>query len=79
MNQREKQHKALRTLLSDFGYRLDGSTLIRKGIRGFMSDTIVGRRNGPLDAVESLIPIVADDEFYRRYQKLGYTTGVLTT
>ena len=79
MNQQEKQHKALRTLLSDFGYRFVGGTLIRKGIRGFMSDSIVGRRNGLLDAVESLIPIIADDEFYRRYHKLGYTTGVLTT
>lgn len=79
MNQQEKQHKALRILLSDFGYRFDGGTLIRKGIRGFTSDSIVGKRNGLLNAVESLIPIIHDDEFYRRWRKLGYTTGVLTT
>lgn len=79
MNKQEKQHKALRILLSDFGYCFVNGTLIRKGIRGFMSDRIVGKRNGLLAAVESLIPIIADDEFYSRYQKLGYTTGVLTT
>lgn len=79
MNKQEKQHKALRILLSDFGYRFVNGTLIRKGVRGFMADSVVGKRNGLLAAVESLIPIIADDEFYRQYQKLGYTTGVLTT
>jgi hypothetical protein len=72
MNTRDQKQCALRQLLCDFGYRLDGETLICNGIKGFLSDSIIGRRRSLQDAVESLIPIVHDDEFTARFKKLGY-------
>ena len=67
---REQKHKALAVLLRDFHYRYTGDTLIRKGIRGFSSESIVGRFTSILAAVEHLIPIVHDDDFYNRYNAL---------
>ena len=54
-------------LLQDFGYKLEGSTLIRKGIRGFTSDSIIpGRFRDAFDAATYLCPIIHDDEFTSR-------------
>ena len=60
------------TLLNDFGYRLEGKTLIRKGIRGYTRDKIVGQRRDVFDAVESLVYIVCDKEYTERYLKLTH-------
>ena len=55
------------TLLKDFGYKLEGHTLIRKGISGFTSDSIIsGRFSDAFDAATYLCPIIHDDEFTRR-------------
>jgi hypothetical protein len=54
-------------LLSDFGYKLEGSTLIQKGIRGFTFDSIVpGKFRDAMDTAEYLCPIIKDDEFTSR-------------
>ena len=54
-------------LLKDFGYRLEGNTLIENGIRGFTSDRIVpGRFRDAMDAAEWLCHIVKSDEFTSR-------------
>src|SRR5205085_1654407 len=56
-----------KVLLKDFGYKLDGNTLIQKGIKGFMSDRILpGRFKDAMDAAVYLCPIIKDAEFTRR-------------
>ncbi len=56
-----------KTLLRDFGYRLEGTTLIENGIKGFTSDRIVpGKFRDALDAAEYLCPIIHSDEFTSR-------------
>lgn len=63
--------KKLRQLLKDFGYRLEGKTIIRSGIRGFCSDQVVLRNcRGPVDAAEWLCPIVRDSKFTSRLVKI---------
>jgi hypothetical protein len=61
---------SLRILLRDFDYRFDGSTLVRLAIRGIAGEQVVGRYPSALAAVEDLLPIVANDEFTRRYLAL---------
>jgi hypothetical protein len=54
-------------LLRDYGYKLEGNTLIELGIRGFTSDRIIpGRFSDAWEAAEYLCPIIHDDEFTRR-------------
>jgi hypothetical protein len=61
----------LNQLLQDFGYRYEGTTLISKSVRGFINDRIVGRFRSISVAVEYLIPIIHENEFYERWSKLG--------
>lgn len=56
----------IRVLLRDFGYRVDGNAMISVGIRGFMSDEIVGRCRSMFDAMEQLQPRINDPEFSAR-------------
>lgn len=63
MSNFQKQYE---TLLRDFGYRMEGRTLIRNGVRGLLSDQIIGRFRDAFDACEYLIPIISDLEFSRR-------------
>ena len=43
----------IKVLLRDFGFRLEGRTLIENGIRGFTSDRNLGRFRDAFDAAES--------------------------
>jgi hypothetical protein len=60
----------LRRLLLDHGYDVQGNTIISKGIRGFCSDSAWGRCRSIMDACERLIPIIHDDEFTSRYNRI---------
>lgn len=55
--------KRLHRLLQEYGYRLDGHSLVSVGIRGFTSSRIVCRVRDIWDACEYLIPIIRDDDF----------------
>lgn len=56
----------LQQLLRDYGYRMDGTTLIQRAIPHFASERVVGRFRDIHDAVERLIPTIADPEFTQR-------------
>ena len=60
----------LKTLLRDFGFKIDGDTIIDMGVKGFIATRIWGRCRSVFDAVEQLLPIIKDDEFYRRYREI---------
>jgi hypothetical protein len=62
-------------LLSDFGYKLEGKSLIQKGIRGFTSDRIIiSGFDNAMAACEYLCPIVNATEFTNRLVELGRPT-----
>jgi hypothetical protein len=60
----------LRRLLLDYNYDVRGDTIISKGIRGFCPDSVWGRCRSIMDACERLIPIIHDDEFTGRYNRI---------
>lgn len=62
--------KPLAQLLRDFGYRVDGTSLVSVGVRGFTSDRIVRRVRGLFDAAEQLIPIIHEDAYYERFRRI---------
>ena len=70
MTRSEIINRNLAILLRDFGYRHEGSLLISAGIFGFCSDSIVGRFKTTMAAAEWLIPIIHDNEFYDRLNKI---------
>ncbi len=60
----------LTVILRDHGYRWTGDTLIEKAIRGWTSETVVGRfPRGILSACEHLMPRLADPEFTAAIQR----------
>lgn len=61
--------KGLTVLLRDFGYRVEGHTLIASGC-GFYSDRLVRKVRSLFDAAELLRPIIADEEYSARLSKL---------
>ncbi len=57
----------LRTMLRDYGYRVEGRSVIRCGIRGWTSDEVLPWKcRGLLEAAEMLCPIIREDDFTRR-------------
>jgi hypothetical protein len=58
-----RKHKQLEVLIRDYGYRWSEPTLIRKGIKGFTSDQIIGNFRDIHDAAAYLIPIIKEDKF----------------
>lgn len=57
-------------LLNDFGYRMEGLTLICKSCR-WLPARIVGRFRSAVDAMEHLIPIIHDCEYTARAMKIS--------
>jgi hypothetical protein len=62
--------KRLRQLLTDHGYRKADDLLIKRGIRGWTTDRIVGRFPSTFAACEYLIPRLADDEYTRQFRAI---------
>ncbi len=62
--------RALRGLLRDFGYAVEGGVIIRKGIRGWCQDSVCGRARSLMDACEQLCPIIREDEFTARLNEI---------
>jgi hypothetical protein len=62
-------------LLRDFGYRYEGTTLINKGVPGYMSPKIVGTFSSLLSACDYLCPIVKAEEFSLRLMKYQNIAG----
>jgi len=62
--------KKLQVLLRDFGYRMAEKYLIDKGVEGFIPPKVIGKFNSFLDAVEYLIPVIHDEEFHKRYNRI---------
>ncbi len=58
--------KQLKTLLRDYGYRVDDKSIISIGIREFTSDRIINRCRDIVDAAEMLCPIIRDPEYTHR-------------
>lgn len=56
----------LKVLFRDFGFKVEGTTIIRLGIRGFTSDRIWGHCRNLFDAAEQLLPIIKDEAYTRR-------------
>ena len=71
MTQRERIHAKLKVLLRDYDYRYDGTTLINNSLPPYFDERVDGRFSTIQGACEWLIPIVADDEFSRRYRDVG--------
>lgn len=64
-------HNRLRRLILDFGYRYQEGVLIANGVKGFMPAKVIPQKFRSLwDAVEYLIPVINDPEFYRGYQEI---------
>lgn len=61
-----KFEKKVLLAMRDFGYEYVGNVLISKGVRGFMSDRIVGRFKDYLSAAEFLIPIICNPNYAKR-------------
>lgn len=66
MTRREQIQAKLKQLLSDFGYEVQGNTIINKAIRGFCGPTIFGKCRDLWDATEQLCPIIHSDEYTNR-------------
>ena len=62
--------KKLQKLLQDFDYEYSGKYLTRKGIKGFCSSEIVSKFRDIQSAAEWLCPIVKDDNYTKRLNKL---------
>lgn len=84
LTRREYVHSALTVLLRDFGYRV--TTYTRGNITTHTLQEMPGfgchvRNCGAvrdvLDAAERLIPLLRDDEFYRRYTKITTDEGTI--
>jgi hypothetical protein len=61
----------LKLLLKDYGYEMQGNTLIEKAIRGFTSARVINRFRDVFDAAEYLRPVIADENFSNRLNKIG--------
>lgn len=61
----------LRVLLRDYGYAVEGDLLICKGVRGYCSDRVMRKVTDLFDAAESLIPIIADEGYSARFQRIA--------
>lgn len=63
--------RKLAKLMHDYGYELRGTHLYSLGIRGFSSEWRMDSGYKSLfAAAESLIPIVRDDEYFSRFQRI---------
>lgn len=63
--------RKLSALMRDYGYELRGSHLYSLGIRGFSSEWRMDSGHKSLyAAAESLIPIIRDDEYFARFQRI---------
>ena len=56
----------LTILMSDFGYKVKGNSIVADAIKGFCSSRVVGSCRGVVDAAEYLCPIVRDAEYTTR-------------
>lgn len=65
-----KLEAKLKVLLADHGYAVEGNLLIRKGLPGWSADRIAARVRSLFDAAEFLIPIVCEDEYYKRHKAI---------
>jgi hypothetical protein len=65
MTHHDRFEKCLTVLLRDFGFRFSDGVLTRRGTS--FSPAVVGRRRSLFDAVESLVPVVREDEFTNRF------------
>jgi hypothetical protein len=61
-----KFSKSLVQAMKDYGYEYQGTTLIRKAVKGFMPAHVMGKFNSAFAAAEHLIPIIRDDEYTNR-------------
>lgn len=66
----ETMNIALKVLLRDFGFKVEGKTIIQLGIKGFTSDRVFGQCRDLFDAAEQLRPIICDEEYTRRHMKI---------
>lgn len=60
-----------RQLLADFGYRVEGKVLVENAVRGFTSERVIAQVRDEYDAMERLCPLLASDEFTRRFVAMG--------
>ncbi len=60
----------LAILLRDYGYRIHGNRITRIGTPGFSSDQFAGYHRSPWDAAEQLIPIISDQVFSDRLDRI---------
>ncbi len=64
----DKQNAALRSLLADFGYVLEGRNL--QSVQPYREHTMTGNVDGLLDAAEYLQPILKSDAYYYRLEAI---------
>lgn len=69
-----RHDKALARLLLDYGYRVDGNTIIQTRIRGFTSEQIFGHCRDLFDAAEQLIPIIHEKDYQERFLEITKPT-----
>ena len=62
--------KKLKVLLSDYGYSVIDDILIDNGVRGFIPRSIVGKFKSILAMAEHLIPVISDNNFWERYNRI---------
>lgn len=62
--------KKLCKLISDFDFVYKNNELHTKSIRGFTTSRKIGTFYSALSAIEHLIPLVKDDEFFSRYSNI---------
>lgn len=78
LTRREYVHSALTVLLRDYGYTISDNRLIQKAerIAWYSSpERTVCYVRDIIDAAERLIPLLKDDEYYRRYNKITTDDG----
>jgi hypothetical protein len=66
-----ERDEALVRLMRDFGYRLEGKTLIANAIKGWTSDQIQnGTYKSKFEAAEWLISVINNNEYSARFHKI---------
>ena len=68
---RSKFETKLIVLLRDFGFRVEGTTIIENAVRGFTSERVWGRCRDLFDAAERLCPVIRDNNFSDRLVRIG--------